>query len=631
MNLNKNIIIIISILILNLGYILSEDPFKSEFDTIYRIDSTKIGYSLIIKNDDVLFNKNKDKKEELFRIKPSEINELYFIESKPFNKRLGVNNNGELVLLDPSNTENLKETFWKFINVFNNEFLIKNNLTNNYLQIKENNTTKTITYYAVCEKKLDNFTNNSYLSDFKFSFFKLCEEVKIKPEHIAIIDKEPIDIVIKYIDLKDKNLNREGIKQIKKDEDNGELRYSVRSIFENLSWIRKIFIIMPNENVRFFKSKEEIKDKIVYIKDKDLIGFDSENSNVFQYNLYNLSKFGLSENFILIDDDCFFGKPIKKTQFFYYDETIKKVLPSIINDDFSEMIRNKIIIDYNIFFRRKYFINCHSHNGWRMSQINAFKLLIDNFPEPLIIPTFTHNAIPLSLSDMKDIYDLIKNKYQYSLKTLYSKCRTPYDLQAQSLFSAYLLNVKKRKVSSIPWAYYDIGDIKNKKFDIELFVINTSGNRLYSHSEYEYARKLMYNLFNKPTLYELFLENPNEISNDNENNYLKNDFIKEQKITLKIMIEQIKKNRDKIEEQNIRYEDLAKRYNYLLYNFMIILILFLFSVCAFIMKLFNRLKSMNAHGILEIIKFCYNYSNQNSAKQKINLREETIKFNNLNV
>ena len=81
---------------------------------------------------------------------------------------------------------------------------------------------------------------------------------KLYNESVAIIDKEPIDVLIKYIDLSDPNLKREGIKQIQKDEDNEELRYSVRSILKYIPWVRKIFILMPNEKVRFFKNYSEI-------------------------------------------------------------------------------------------------------------------------------------------------------------------------------------------------------------------------------------------------------------------------------------------------------------------------------------------------------------------------------------
>ena len=161
------------------------------------------------------------------------------------------------------------------------------------------------TFRNISSKNISEIDNS-----YKFSIQKLYNEVELKPEHLAFIENEPVDVVIKYIDLSDKTLNREGIKQINKDEDNEELRYSVRSVLKYIPWIRKIFIVMPNEKVKYFKPKEEIKDKIVFVKDKDLIGFDSANSIVFQFFPWNLRKFGVSDNFILMDDDCFIGKSI---------------------------------------------------------------------------------------------------------------------------------------------------------------------------------------------------------------------------------------------------------------------------------------------------------------------------------
>ena len=111
--------------------------------------------------------------------------------------------------------------------------------------------------------------------------------------------------MIKYIDLRDPNLKRKGIHQIEKDYDNDELRYSIRSILMNISWIRKIFILMPNKKVRFFKEYKNIKNKIVYITDKNLLGYDSSNSNSFQFKVWKMKKFGISDNLIIMDDDCF--------------------------------------------------------------------------------------------------------------------------------------------------------------------------------------------------------------------------------------------------------------------------------------------------------------------------------------
>ena len=104
---------------------------------------------------------------------------------------------------------------------------------------------------------------------------------------------------------------------------------------------------MPNEKVKYFKSQEEIKDRIVYIKDKDVIGYDSADIYNFLLRLWNLSKFNVSENFIYMDDDYFIGKPLKKSDFFYYDEEQKKVLPNIVSDGLEVLNKEKIYREYN--------------------------------------------------------------------------------------------------------------------------------------------------------------------------------------------------------------------------------------------------------------------------------------------
>ena len=618
---------------------LNEISNDFKYNATYRIDSGMNGYTLIIEDNKLYFTSKKEGKEESFKIISTNYNSFY-IESKIFNKILGINDKNEVYLFDKNITSeenNLKNLSWNFIKLNQKEYLIQNNLSKKFIEIKKNFTNNISYYYPDCSENINEITNNTLQINnnisktFRFSFLKLYEEVQLKPEHIELIEKEPIDILIKYIDLSDKSLNRQGIKQTKKDEDNGELRYSVRSILENIPWIRKIFILMPNEKVQYFKPIEEIKDKFVYVKDKDLLGFDSANSNVFNYNLYKMSKFNLSENFILIDDDCFFGKPIKKTQFFYYDEEQKKVLPSIVNDDFSELIKDDVIKEYNKLFRRKYFIRMHSHYGWRLSQLQVFRLFFEQIKLPIINAQFTHNALPLNINDMKEINEFILKKYQYLDKTINSTYRTPYDLQPQTLFTLYLLNVKKRKVNSIPWAYYDIGDINNKNFDIELFVINTSGNRLYRKSEYENEKRILISKFNKETPYELYSEenkNTNEdIKKNNESNQQKtNDDFKKQNYEKKILVEQIKENKDNIEELKMLYNDMEKKYYDLLFYFIIILVILLIIIFLFILKLiFNIFKN----NICQIFSKLFDI--EISKSNELNVKEESIQFNNNNL
>ena len=48
---------------------------------------------------------------------------------------------------------------------------------------------------------------------------------------------------------------------------------------------------MPNEKVSFLKPIEEIKEKFVYVKDKDYLGFESASSPTLQFNLHKMKKF----------------------------------------------------------------------------------------------------------------------------------------------------------------------------------------------------------------------------------------------------------------------------------------------------------------------------------------------------
>ena len=161
--------------------------------------------------------------------------------------------------------------------------------------------------------------NNSLEKNIK----NICEKWKEMNRHYnacypeiedeSLLDNEIIDVLIKYIDLSDENLHREGLPNIKKDIENGEIKYSIRSILENIPWINKIYILMPNDKVKYFKEPEFIKDKIIYLRDKDVLGFDSASSITFEFNLWRLKNFNISTNFMYFNDDCFVGKRLKKS------------------------------------------------------------------------------------------------------------------------------------------------------------------------------------------------------------------------------------------------------------------------------------------------------------------------------
>ena len=444
------------------------------------------------KNFELIRNSNENSDPEVF----------YFIKDKEKNILLSAENNGDHLTFYSKDID-INYALWKIIPKINEEnkliYYVQNKANKWYWElINQNN---------MYQLKLSSIWAESNLTKAnEFLFIELFQNVDVT--NSELLEKEPIDVLIKYIDLTDSSLNRTGIHQLKKDFDNSELKYSVRSILQNIPWIRKIFILMPNEKVRFFKPKEEIKDKIVYVKDKDLLGFDSGNSCTFQYNLYKMKQYGLSENFILMDDDYFIAKPINKNEMFY--EENGKIYPAIITSDYYEMNRELIISQINDLRKKRQSDESHSPIGFYISQKMSFLFLYDLLGndnirkgKKLIEPAFSHNAIPMKISDIEELHKYIYDYYQFGKYILFSKERSVNDLQFQTLYWAYVKNKYNRKVSKITSEFYDLSQsnkvISNTK---KLFVINTS-SRNYNPIFYRRQKDILERLFPIKTKYEI--------------------------------------------------------------------------------------------------------------------------------
>ena len=374
---------------------------------------------------------------------------------------------------------------WNFKKIEENTFLIKNK-AGCYLKEEKNN--------IICTEKVD--------PNCHFHLLKLYSEVSISKDDELILENEPIDVLIKYIDLSDPNLVREGLHQIKKDEDNEELRYSIRSILKNIPWIRKIFIVMPNEKVRYFKDYELINEKIVYVKDKDLLGYDSANSHAFQYRLWKMKQFGLSDNFIYMDDDCFIGMPLNKSNFFYVENN--KVVPAIINTKFEVHTEISDTREYEKLQKK---INNNEReqtsSKFMYTVYKTYLFLIKYFQSPIIVPYFTHNAIPANVDDIKEIYDIVYNS-EYKNATLDSKYRHTESLQFQTSLNVYIFNKYKRKSNMINNNYIDNENAIYGKYNFPLFCINTGNNKDYSPISFTKTKIVMEKLFPIPTKYEIY-------------------------------------------------------------------------------------------------------------------------------
>ena len=451
-------------------------------------------------------------------------NNYYYIQDNISNNKIGITNQNLIKRLNVVVNKDI--LLWNIIPKINLEnklvYYVQNKNNKKFWEYNPNNVNQIILSQTT---DINNLTINN-----EFQFIKMYRKSdKIETQKLK---DEPIDILIKYIDLSDPNLIRKGIPQIKKDHDNKELKFSVRSILQNIPWIRKIFILMPNEKVSFFKSPEEIKEKIEYIKDKDLLGFDSASSPSFQFNLHKMKKFGISENFILMDDDCFIGKPLKKSDFFY--EENGTIYPSLITSDYYEM--DKIVWNQRLklFLSKPDKKNPHTTLSFHIQHARSLLLMYDIFGEDnkrygkkLIEPAYTHNAIPVKLSDIEEIHDYILKYYPFANDTLNALYRSPYSLQMQTTYMAYVKNQYDRKVSIISSAFYDLINYKNiTKNEKELFVINT-GTKNYKNFLYTYERKNLNILFPNKTKYELDNDFDSELKDlkDIENILYKSLFI----------------------------------------------------------------------------------------------------------
>ena len=166
--------------------------------------------------------------------------------------------------------------------------------------------------------------------------------------------------------------------------------------------IRYLEWLMPNEKVRYFKSYDLIRDKIVYINDKDFLGFDSSNSLAFQFRLWKMKEFGISDNFLVMDDDCFIGKPLNKSDLFYVKNN--KVIPLTITSQFHEVKKSeaeaKLVSYLEIIHKLKEEQNAYV---FEYSQYLTYLFIINIFQKSIIIPKFTHNAIPVNSNELKEI------------------------------------------------------------------------------------------------------------------------------------------------------------------------------------------------------------------------------------
>ena len=164
-----------------------------------------------------------------------------------------------------------------------------------------------------------------------------------------------------------------------------------------------------------------------------------------------------------MEDDYFIGRPLKKKDFFYYDEKERKVLPYVITNFFSELNVKKRLEYFDMLYHKKDNIKVHGNKGWRFSVLSTDKFLIEKYDNKrnIINAEFTHNAVPENIDDLKEIFKEIQN-YKYINETLYSKERNILTLNQPHFLNLYQLNINHKKIHTFSYKYFSIEKINKK-------------------------------------------------------------------------------------------------------------------------------------------------------------------------
>lgn len=154
--------------------------------------------------------------------------------------------------------------------------------------------------------------------------------------------------------------------------DNEELRYSLRSVEQNMSWINRIHIVTADQTPEWLNTKHP---KIHLVSHRDI--FPAEclptfNSSAIDMALPNIE--GLAERFILSNDDMFVVRPVTP-DFFYTDKGLPIARFGRVEakgcDLYQSKIRNMQELVEERCGRRYRLLPHHCMDGYLLSDIRA--------------------------------------------------------------------------------------------------------------------------------------------------------------------------------------------------------------------------------------------------------------------
>lgn len=202
-----------------------------------------------------------------------------------------------------------------------------------------------------------------------------------------------IDLVYLWVDGEDENwLKKKAHYQSEKCEEeaikkcrfisNDELKYSLRSVEKNASWINKIYIVTDDQIPSWLNLKN---DKVRIVDHSEIVPQDKLplfNSNAIELRIPFIPN--LSEYFLYANDDMFFWSRVDEDFFFEGEKPICRLFSVMKLDDDSERVYDKTIhLAYRKVFEkfRKPKITGSPHHCIDAYKKSIFIDCLNSFPE----------------------------------------------------------------------------------------------------------------------------------------------------------------------------------------------------------------------------------------------------------
>jgi len=286
---------------------------------------------------------------------------------------------------------------------------------------------------------------------------------------IVSLQMNKLDIVYTYVNSKDKKWIHK-IKKYKNDINAkrynfyGEIYFSLLSVQKFFNWVNHIYIIHDDQVFSLTFLDPEFRKKITFIDHKDIIPalyLPTFNSYTIECHIWKIK--GLSDFFIYLNDDVFFGNYIFYNDFFTKENNFKIFYtrrhgPIIVKDtDWFKLESEGVTRDtseklFNDKFKTNIYMNSR-HMSWNLNKIAceyAYKLFYPYIKSTSKIKIRKYDSYKTDFKDRNNISFLHLVSYmQYHLGISSISNITSYFTHTLNKYHVDTLSNKKPKIFCI--------------------------------------------------------------------------------------------------------------------------------------------------------------------------------------